>query len=128
MMPQRGIHSVTVPGAVSGWDALLTKFGRMTFATVLAPAIQYAESGFAVGEVVSGFWRDSRKDLEADAPTAKTYLIDGHAPAAGEIFRNPDLASTYGQIATGGRPALYAGARARDIGRTSSTHRRGITS
>ncbi len=122
MMPQRGIHSVTVPGAVSGWDALLTKFGRMTFATVLAPAIQYAESGFAVGEVVSGFWRDSRKDLEADAPTAKTYLIDGHAPAAGEIFRNPDLASTYGQIATGGRAAFYAGSIARQIVATSSSH------
>ena len=121
-MPQRGIQSVTVPGAVSGWDALLTRFGTRKFADVLAPAIDYAEAGFPVGEVVSAFWRDSEKDLKADGPTAKTYLIDGHTPAAGEIFRNPDLASTYRQIATGGRAAFYAGAIARQIIATSTSH------
>jgi gamma-glutamyltranspeptidase/glutathione hydrolase len=121
-MPQRGIQSVTVPGAVSGWDALLTKFGTKKFADVLAPAIDYAQSGFPVGEVVSVFWRDSKKDLEADGPTAKTYLIDGRPPAAGEVFRNPDLASTYRQIAAGGRDAFYKGAIARQIVATSASH------
>ena len=121
-MPQRGIQSVTVPGAVSGWDALLTKFGTRKFADVLAPAIDYADAGFPVGEVVSAFWRDSEKDLKADAPTAKTYLIDGHTPAAGEIFRNPDLASTYRQVAAGGRAAFYQGAIARQIVATSASH------
>src|SRR5947207_517023 len=58
-MPQKGINSVTVPGAVSGWDALLTKFGTRSFAQVLAPAIDYAEAGLPVGEVVNAFWRDS---------------------------------------------------------------------
>jgi len=52
-MPQRGIHSVTVPGAVDGWAKLLRRFGTKTFADVLAPAIRYAEVGFPVGEVVS---------------------------------------------------------------------------
>src|SRR4051812_29863445 len=70
-MAQRGINSVTVPGAVSGWDALLTKFGTEKFSEVLAPAIDYAETGFPVGEVVSAFWRDSRDSLIGDAPTAK---------------------------------------------------------
>ena len=121
-MPQRGIQSVTVPGAVSGWDALRTKFGRKSFAELLAPAIDYAESGFPVGEVVSVFWRDSEKDLKADAATAKTYLIDGHTPAAGEVFRNPDLAWTYRQIATGGRAAFYTGAIAQKIVATSKSH------
>src|SRR5437016_634016 len=69
-MPQHGINSVTVPGAVSGWDALLTKFGTKKFAEVLAPAIDYAESGFSVGEVVSAFWRDSRDTLAKDPATA----------------------------------------------------------
>src|ERR1700689_1313635 len=77
-MPQSGIHSVTVPGAVDGWDKLLKRFGRKSFAEVLAPAIANAEEGFPVGEVVSVYWRDSEKVLRADAPTAKTYLPGGH--------------------------------------------------
>jgi len=98
-MPQRGIHSVTVPGTVAGWEKLLTRFGRKKFADVLAPAIAFADSGFPVGEVVSVYWRDSEKALNEDAPTAKTFLHGGRAPAAGEIFRNGDLAWTYRQIA-----------------------------
>src|SRR5690349_3992643 len=90
-MPQRGIHSVTVPGAVDGWDKLLQRFGRKRLADLLAPAIHYAETGFPVGEVVSVYWRDSVDVLKADAATAKTYLLNGRPPAAGETFRNPDL-------------------------------------
>ena len=121
-MPQRGINAVTVPGAVNGWDMLLKKFGRKTFADVLAPSIAYAESGFPVGEVVSVYWKDSKKDLEADAPTAKTYLINGRVPEAGELFKNPDLAWTYKQIATGGKAAFYRGAVAQKIIATSKSH------
>ena len=73
-MPQKGINSVTVPGAVDGWDMLLRKFGRKTFADVLAPAIMYAEEGFPVGEVVSAYWHDSEQTLKADGPTAKTAV------------------------------------------------------
>ncbi len=121
-MPQRGINSVTVPGAVEGWDKLLKKFGRKTLADLLAPAITYAEQGFAVGEVVSVYWHDSADSLKTDAPTAKTYLPNGRAPVAGEIFRNPDLAWTYRQIATGGRDAFYKGAVAKKIVATSQSH------
>ena len=121
-MPQKGIHSVTVPGTVDGWDKLLTKFGRMKFADVLAPAIAHAEEGFAVGEVVGAFWKDSEKTLKADDATAKTYLIDGHVPAVGEIFKNPDLAWTYKQIAAGGRDAFYKGEITRKILATFASH------
>ena len=121
-MPQKGIHSVTVPGAVDGWSKLLAKFGRLKFADVLAPAITYAEQGFAVGEVVSVFWKDSEKILETDAPTVKTYLPNGHAPAAGEMFRNADLAWSYRQLATGGRDAFYKGEIGRRILATSASH------
>jgi gamma-glutamyltranspeptidase / glutathione hydrolase len=121
-MPLKGIHAVTVPGAVDGWDKLLKRFGRKKFADVLAPAITYAESGFPVGEVVSVYWKDSEQALKADDPTAKTYLINGHVPASGEVFRNPDLAWTYRQLVSGGRDAFYKGAVARKILATSQSH------
>jgi gamma-glutamyltranspeptidase/glutathione hydrolase len=121
-MPQQGINSVTVPGAVDGWDKLLTRFGRKRLADVLAPAIAYAEDGFPVGEVVSIYWRDSENALKADAPTAKTYLVSGRAPLAGEVFRNPDLAWSYRQIAAGGRDAFYKGEVGRKILATMASH------
>lgn len=121
-MPQRGIHAATVPGAVNGWNKLLTRFGRKTFADVLAPAIDYSVNGFAIGEVVSVFWRDSEKDLRADAATAKTFLPNDRLPLEGELFKNPELAWTYRQIAAGGSAAFYRGAVARKILATSASH------
>jgi gamma-glutamyltranspeptidase/glutathione hydrolase len=121
-MPNSGIDSVTVPGAVDGWDKLLQRFGTKKFPELLAPAIAYAEQGFPVGEVVSIFWRDSEKTLKADAPTAKTYLPNGRAPAAGEVFRNPELAWSYRQIAEHGRDAFYKGEIAQRILAASTSH------
>jgi len=121
-MPTRGIHAVTVPGAVNGWEKLLTRFGKKTFADVLAPSISYAEAGFPVGEVVSVYWKDSRKDLEADAPTAKTFLLNGRVPQAGELFRNPELAWSYREMARSGASAFYRGTVAKKILATSASH------
>jgi gamma-glutamyltranspeptidase / glutathione hydrolase len=121
-MPQQGIDSVTVPGAVDGWSKLVRRFGTKKLADLLAPAIVYAERGFAVGEVVHAYWRDSEGLLRQDPATAKTYLPDGHAPAAGELFRNPDLAWTYRQIARGGRDAFYKGPVANKILATFAAH------
>jgi gamma-glutamyltranspeptidase/glutathione hydrolase len=121
-MPQRGIYSVTVPGAVAGWDALRTRFGTKSYAELLAPAIHYAENGFPIGEVVSFYWRDSVDTLKADAPTAKTFLVNGRAPAAGEVFRDPDLGWSYRQIASQGRDAFYKGEIAKKIVATESSH------
>lgn len=123
-MPSRGIDAVTVPGAVDGWDKLLKRFGRLRLATVLAPAITYADAGFPVGEIVSAYWSDSLslEALRADSATARTYLVGGRAPAAGEVFRNPDLAWSYRQLARFGRDAFYAGAVGRRILATSARH------
>ena len=121
-MPQRGIHSVTVPGAVDGWDKLLKRYGTKTFADVLAPAIRYAEIGFPIGEVVSVYWHDSENVLREDAPTAKVYLPGGRLPVAGDVFQNRDLAWSYRQIATTGRDAFYKGAIAKKIVATSAVH------
>ena len=62
-MPQKGIYSVTVPGAVAGWDMLRTKFGTMPLDRILAPAIYYAENGFPVTEIIGAAWQGSTKSL-----------------------------------------------------------------
>ena len=109
-MPQSGIHSVTVPGVVDGWDKLLKRFGRKKLAEVLAPTIRYAEEGFPVSEIISLYWAASVSKLQKDANAARTYLPQGHAPKTGEIFRNPELAWSLKQIAAHGRKAFYEGA------------------
>ncbi|WP_373065159.1 gamma-glutamyltransferase family protein, partial [Gemmatimonas sp.] len=121
-MPARGIDAATVPGAVNGWEKLLTRFGRKTFADVLAPSIVYAESGFPVGEVVSVFWKDSEKVLREDAATTKTFLPGGRLPLSAEMFRNPELAWSYRQIAVGGAAAFYKGPVAAKLLASSKSH------
>jgi len=114
-MPQLGIHSVTVPGAVDGWNALLTRFGRKKLADVLAPSIRAAEEGFPVTEWVNEVWTRAVTQAGPDSSIPLTYLVNGRAPRVGEIFRNPDLAWSYRQIAANGRDAFYKGEIARRI-------------
>jgi len=108
-MPQRGIYSVTVPGVVAGWDALRHRFGTKTFSELLAPAIFYANHGYPVSEVISGTWSNAVELLSQFPNAAKTFLMDGHAPGPGEVFRNPDLANSLQLIADHGRDAFYKG-------------------
>ncbi len=121
-MPQRGIESVTVPGAVEGWVRLLEKFGRLKLADDLAPAIRFAEEGFPVTEWVGKNWKLDENVVIGDANAARTFLPGGRAPRVGEIFRNPDLAWAYKQIAAQGRDAFYKGEIARRIVATSEKH------
>jgi gamma-glutamyltranspeptidase/glutathione hydrolase len=108
-MPQSGIHSVTVPGCVAGWDALRKRFGTQEFATLLKPAIYYADEGFPVSELIAASWKGSTKTLAAHPNSKETYLVDGRAPKAGELFRNPDLARSLRIIADKGRDGFYKG-------------------
>jgi gamma-glutamyltranspeptidase/glutathione hydrolase len=87
-MPMRGVHSVTVPGAVAGWEALRGKFGALAMSELLAPAIYYAEQGFPVSDVVAARWSAWHDKLAADAYAARVYLPGGRAPMAGDLFRN----------------------------------------
>ncbi|MGH9775980.1 MAG: gamma-glutamyltransferase [Candidatus Acidiferrales bacterium] len=114
-MPERGIDTVTVPGAVEGWSKLLSRFGRKNFSEVLAPAIRYAREGFPVTELTAAVWAVEQPGIEKDASAAKTYLPQGRAPRAGEIFSNPDLANSLGEILRGGRDGFYKGEPARKI-------------
>lgn len=108
-IPYRGELSVSVPGVVDGWHELLSKHGTRTLAQALAPAIGYARDGYAVSEIISYQWRDQQSTLARDPAAAATFLPGGRAPRAGEVFRNPNLATTLEQIASGGRDAFYRG-------------------
>src|ERR1700730_6834688 len=114
-MPHRGIHSITVPGAVDGWFKLLSRFGTKKLSDVLSPAIHYAREGFPVPELDAAYWADPEDDLRADANAAATFLITGRAPRLGEIFRNADLARSLELLAQGGSEAFYKGEIARRI-------------
>ncbi|HUL74122.1 MAG TPA: gamma-glutamyltransferase [Vicinamibacterales bacterium] len=114
-MPQNGIYSITVPGAVKGWETLRARFGTLPLADLLAPAIFYADDGFPVTDVIAGYWNNATRKLSADPASASTFLIDGRAPRAGEIFRNPDLANTLKLIAAKGPAGFYEGKTAEAI-------------
>jgi gamma-glutamyltranspeptidase/glutathione hydrolase len=114
-MPSRGVFTVTVPGVVGGWHALRERFGRRPFADILAPAIHYAEEGFPVSEVVARLWASSQRLLAASPGSARTFLLEGRTPRAGEVFRNPDLARSLRRLAEQGRAGYYTGPLAEAI-------------
>jgi len=114
-MPEFGMTSITVPGAVDGWTTLRDKYGTMKLADLLAPAIGYAENGFPVMEKAAEDWNAEVQKLKRTPAAASNYLIDGRAPRPGEIFRQPNLARTLRTIANGGRDAFYKGPIAKSI-------------
>jgi gamma-glutamyltranspeptidase / glutathione hydrolase len=120
-IPEKGPLSWSVPGCVSGWDELRRKFGTKPLAELIAPAIRAAEEGFAVTPVIAGYWHASEAELKKTPEAAATYLIDGHAPKNGEVFRNPRLAATYRTIAEQGAEAFYRGPMAQKIVEFSRT-------
>ncbi len=109
-MPGGGPASVTVPGAISGWVALLDRYGTMSLAEVLAPAIRIAEEGFPVTPIIARQWHSQAARLAGDPGARATYLIDGkRGPEAGEWFQNPDLARSFQMLATEGAAVFYGG-------------------
>jgi gamma-glutamyltranspeptidase/glutathione hydrolase len=114
-MPEKGIHAVTVPGVVAGWDALREKFGTLRMAQLMEPAIRTAEDGFPLMEVTARLWGASEEWLRGIPEAAKTWLVNDRAPRAGEVFKNPALAATLRRIAEHGRAGFYQGAVAEAI-------------
>jgi gamma-glutamyltranspeptidase/glutathione hydrolase len=114
-VPGSGARSVTVPGALSGWSALVETHGTMSLADVLAPAIRIADEGFPVTPVIAQDWAGTVEGLRRDPGSAATFLIDGEAPEPGEWFRNPDLARTFRRIAADGPETFYGGELGREI-------------
>jgi gamma-glutamyltranspeptidase/glutathione hydrolase len=116
-MPSGGIHTVTVPGCVDGWEKLHKRFGRLPWRDLFKPAIYYAETGFPVTELIQWEWDDSSGNLQDDARAV--YLPNGAAPKVGEIFRNPQLAHAFRLIAELGARAVASGPIGEAILKTS---------
>lgn len=112
----QGIEAVTIPGSLSGWSALLEKFGTLTLAEALAPAIAIAENGFPVTPIIAAQWADEEALLLKDDGARQALLVDGkRAPKAGEWFSMPDLAKTYREMGSLGPKHLYGGALGRKV-------------
>ncbi len=116
VVPDQSPYAVTVPGAVSGWESLLERYGRMGLSDVLAPAIGYAEGGFPVSEVISDHWKAGASRLRA-GPAGGELLLNGEPPKPGEVMRIPTLGRTLRAIAEGGGEAFYKGPTAERISR-----------
>jgi len=114
-IPSYGPLSVSVPGCVDGWFEIHDMFGKLPMADILQPAIKYAREGFPVTEIIA--WQMKRNlEILKDYPNIKeVYMPDGRAPEKGEIFKNPQLASTLEKIVKGGRNEFYRGSIARTI-------------
>lgn len=107
---EQGVLSVTVPGALAGWDTLIRTYGKLSLSAALQPAIGYARDGFPVTPIIAEQWAEETALLSKDSAASATFLPGGHAPKAGEWFRNADYARTLQTIATGGIGTFYGGA------------------
>ena len=114
-VPGSGPRSVTVPGALSGWSALVEEYGNGSLADALAPAIRIAEEGFPVSPIIAQDWAGTANGLRGNEGAAATFLIDGEAPEAGEWFSNRDLARTFRRVAEQGIGEFYGGSLGREI-------------
>jgi gamma-glutamyltranspeptidase/glutathione hydrolase len=121
-MPNQGVNSITVPGAVDGWQKLADKFGRKKLAEDLAAAIRTARNGFPVPELTALYWAAEVDHLRTDENATSTYLPQDKPPKLGEIFKNPELAQSLEQIAQHGRDAFYKGEIAAKILESMKKH------
>jgi gamma-glutamyltranspeptidase/glutathione hydrolase len=108
-VPLFGMHSVTVPGAVAGWYKLHERYGQLPMSRILAPAIDYAEKGFPVSDIIAVQWQRAESRLRDTPDAVRHALLNGRAPHQGELFRMPELARTFRALAEGGRDAFYKG-------------------
>jgi gamma-glutamyltranspeptidase/glutathione hydrolase len=108
-MPRAGWDTVTIPGAVSGWVALSQRYGKLPFADLFAPAIEYARDGYAVTPVVADKWAKAVPILGSVPGFAEHFLPRGRAPAIGEIFASAGLAASLAKIAATKGEAFYRG-------------------
>ncbi|MGI9415030.1 MAG: gamma-glutamyltransferase family protein [Hyphomicrobiales bacterium] len=114
-VPGDSVHTVTVPGAVDGWDRLLKDHGTMDFAQTFAPAIALGEAGTPTMPRVASDWAGHADRLAADEGGRLHYLKDGRSPRVGEMMSHPALARSLRLIAEGGRDVFYSGEIAENL-------------
>jgi gamma-glutamyltranspeptidase/glutathione hydrolase len=118
-MPQFGIDSVTVPGAVDGWTKLHERWGKLRWRDLFQPAIFYAEHGFPVEEIIHDWWDGDRDGLLTNPESQRVFLPAGKVPETGEMFRNPDAAHALTLVADQGEGVFYKGEIGKAILKTS---------
>ena len=111
----RGPLSPLVPAACGGWLAALERYGRLSAREVFAPAIEYAEGGFALTVKNHEFFAGNAADLARYPSSARAYLPAGRAPAPGEVLKQEELAGTFRRVAEEGAEVFYRGELARRI-------------
>jgi gamma-glutamyltranspeptidase / glutathione hydrolase len=112
-----GWPGVTVPGAVAAWTALSQRLGRLPFATLMAPAIGYAEEGFLVSPLVSRVWRGLAAMYRAFPELMQLYFVKGRGPEPGARVRLPALGRSLRLLAASQGQDLYQGELAERIAR-----------
>jgi gamma-glutamyltranspeptidase/glutathione hydrolase len=122
-MPLEGVHSVAVPGAVSVYEAIWTRYGTQPWADLWAPAIRLAEQGVAITELVGLWIAEEAELLTRFRRSAEQFLPGGHLPAPGDRWTAPALARSLRAVAEGGAEAFYRGELARQL--LKFLHRRG---
>jgi gamma-glutamyltranspeptidase/glutathione hydrolase len=125
--PKRGIDSVTVPGAVSGWVALSERFGKLPFADLMVPAIELAQRGYLVPPVVQQKWAAPIEELQGLPGFAAAFLPRGCAPQVGELFQFPAAARGLRAIAETKGQSFYAGEIAQALVDFSTQHGGSLT-
>ena len=114
-IPAYGPLPVSVPGAVDGWFEMHEKFGSMDMEEILQPAIDYANNGFPVSELIAWYMERGAQNLKRFPGFSETYMPNGRTPRKGEVFKNPGLANTLSLIAKDGRNGFYRGQVAKTI-------------
>ena len=114
-MPELGWDSVTVPGVVSGWAAMSTRFGRLPFKTLFEPAIRYAREGYHLTPLIARQWRNLHSTYK-DYPDALAYYYPhGRIPNLGDVMKAPELADSLEIVAESGGKDFYQGSLANKV-------------
>jgi gamma-glutamyltranspeptidase / glutathione hydrolase len=108
-VPNNGVNSATVPGAISGYDALLKRFGTLGFKETFERAARLADEGWGLAERRHSDLKNATNGLRNDADSKETFLVNGETPALYSIIRNPGLSKALRLIQTQGRDAFYRG-------------------
>jgi gamma-glutamyltranspeptidase/glutathione hydrolase len=114
-VPRNGILTVSVPGSVAAWSDILKRFGTISLADALAPAIRHAEQGFPVSAVLADDFATYFRNNPGDPELRRIFAPEGHALEEGALLKEPDLARTLRRIAEGGADAFYKGEIAAQI-------------
>ncbi len=125
--PMRGWDSVTVPGALAGWQTLHERFGSLPIADLLQPAIEIAERGHALAPIVAHKWAAATSELASQPGFAQAFMPKGRAPATGEMFYFPQAAKALKRLAQVGLRDFYEGDIARAITAFAKEHGAAMT-